>query len=61
MKTYGQPQLGDKVWHIDEPEANASGEVVFVDLSLNQFQVAWYDGELEYYQIDDHPDILSEV
>ncbi len=58
-KPYDTPTVGDTVYHIDEPESDCPGEVVFVDSSLNQFQVQWYDGDLEIYDFSDHPDILA--
>jgi hypothetical protein len=58
IKTYENPKVGDTVWHVDEPETDRSGEVMFVDPATRTFGVKWYDGEAEAYDIDDAPDII---
>ncbi len=60
LKPYNNPTLRDVVYHIDEPEKGCEGEVVEVETGefAKYFRVEWYDGEIEKYFLDDHPDIL---
>lgn len=59
MKLYGTPKVGDTVWHIDEPSQGHEGVVEQVDdAAAGLFWVRWYDGEVEDYEINDHPDIV---
>lgn len=57
FEPYGKPKVGDEVYHIDELEKACVGRVRLVEEFA--FEVTWYDGVTDDWNVQDHPDILK--